>query len=197
MIQNLLLEAINHERMHQKLYELNTYFYNRKHETQIRDELVVIINQISSVIAISEHPKLRTGAVDLSIYERPLSCEDECSIATIELKHHYPKDLLYEQVQKDIITDLSRSVVSQTSHFVHVIQQRTVSSHPKIGKVKFLERDADNISPYVKTLEELACFPQDCQKKSVCIEVHGTVMSTYTFNIYTLRLNTSPFTNLG
>ncbi|MCU3660479.1 hypothetical protein N8W30_18605 [Enterobacter hormaechei subsp. steigerwaltii] len=65
MIQNLLLEAINHERMHQKLYELNTYFYNRKHETQIRDELVVIINQISSVIAISEHPKLRTGAVDL------------------------------------------------------------------------------------------------------------------------------------
>lgn len=54
MIQNLLLEAINHERMHQKLYELNTYFYNRKHETQIRDELVVIINQISSVIAISE-----------------------------------------------------------------------------------------------------------------------------------------------
>ena len=46
MIQDLLIEAISHDRMHKKLNELNCYFYNRKHETQIRDELVVILNQI-------------------------------------------------------------------------------------------------------------------------------------------------------
>ncbi|EYD91113.1 hypothetical protein AB98_1201 [Escherichia coli 1-176-05_S3_C1] len=48
--------------MHKKLNELNGYFYNRKHETQIRDELVVILNQISTLTALSEHPKLGIGA---------------------------------------------------------------------------------------------------------------------------------------
>lgn len=187
MIQDLLLKAIKHERMLQKLTELNTYFYNRKHESQIRDELAVIINQISSVIAVSEHPKLKTGAIDLSLYERPVSrCEDTCCIATIELKHHYPKDLLHEQVQRDIMSDLSRVVVSPTTHFIHVIQQRDILTPPLIGRVKFLERDAQDVSLYVRALEGLESFPRYFKRDTVCIEVHGNLMSTYTFNIYTL-----------
>ncbi|HCT4276836.1 TPA: hypothetical protein R8G77_001351 [Citrobacter freundii] len=187
MIQELLFQAIKHERMQKKLNELNTHFYNRKHETQIRDELVVIINQMNSVIAISEHPKLRIGAVDLSIYNPTRQdIEGSASIATIELKHHYPRDLLLEQVQRDILSDLSRVVVSPTSHFIHVIQQRTVLPCPLIGKVKFLERNADDISFYVETLENHPSFPQKFQKKTVCVEVPGTVQSTYTFNIYAL-----------
>ncbi|QDI09212.1 hypothetical protein electrica_03114 [Klebsiella electrica] len=187
MIQDLLLEAIKHERMLKKLDELNAHFYNRKHETQIRDELVVIINQISSVVAISEHPKLRGGAVDLSIYEPPQSSiEDSDSIATIELKHHYPRDLLLEPVQRDILSDLSRTVVLPTTHFVHVIQQRIIHTPPLIGKVKFLQRDTNDISFCVRTLEELDAFPREFQKKAISIKVHGNVTSTYTFNIYTL-----------
>ncbi|MDA8500493.1 MULTISPECIES: hypothetical protein [unclassified Citrobacter] len=187
MIQELLFQAIKHERMQKKLNELNAHFYNRKHETQIRDELVVIINQMNSVIAISEHPKLRIGAVDLSIYNptRQGNEESDC-IATIELKHHYPRDLLLEQVQRGILSDLSRKVVSPTSHFIHVIQQRTVLPCPLIGKVKFLERNADDISFYVETLENLPSFPPSFQKKTVCIDVPGIVRSTYTFNIYAL-----------
>ncbi|MDA8479822.1 hypothetical protein NNO04_14065 [Citrobacter sp. Awk 4] len=187
MIRDLLMEAINHERMLQKLNELNTYFYNRKHETQIRDELVVIINQISPVIAISEYPKLRIGAVDLSLYESPLSSfEDNHSIATIELKHHYPRDLLLEKVQNDILSDISRTIVSPTTHFLHIIQQRDERARPLIGKVKYLERNARDISPYVKCLEELSTFPRNYRKESISIEVQGDIMSTYTFNIYTL-----------
>ena len=54
MIQDLLIEAISHDRMHKKLNELNGYFYNRKHETQIRDELVVILNQIRALLNKSD-----------------------------------------------------------------------------------------------------------------------------------------------
>ncbi len=35
MIQDLLIEAISHDRMHKKLNELNCYFYNRKHEVML------------------------------------------------------------------------------------------------------------------------------------------------------------------
>lgn len=73
MIQDLLIEAISHDRMHKKLNELNCYFYNRKHETQIRDELVVILNQISTLTALSEHPKLGIGAVDISLYNQVMT----------------------------------------------------------------------------------------------------------------------------
>ncbi|HDH9082445.1 TPA: hypothetical protein PJO43_004926, partial [Escherichia coli] len=119
MIQDLLIEAISHDRMHKKLNELNCYFYNRKHETQIRDELVVILNQISTLTALSEHPKLGIGAVDISLYNQSiLTSEHNGNVATIEIKHHYPKDLLYRQVQEDIISDISRVIVSPTTHFI-------------------------------------------------------------------------------
>ena len=166
MIQDLLIEAISHDRMHKKLNELNCYFYNRKHETQIRDELVVILNQISTLTALSEHPKLGIGAVDISLYNQSiLTSEHNGNVATIEIKHHYPKDL-------------------PTTHFIHIIQQRTKIKTPSFGQVKFLERDASDISTYVQCLEELSSFPSNFHKKSVCIEVLGEIMSTYTFNVY-------------
>lgn len=185
MIQDLLIEAISHDRMHKKLNELNCYFYNRKHETQIRDELVVILNQISTLTALSEHPKLGIGAVDISLYNQSiLTSEHNGNVATIEIKHHYPKDLLYRQVQEDIISDISRVIVSPTTHFIHIIQQRTRINTPSFGQVKFLERDASDISTYVQCLEELSSFPSIFHKKSICIEVLGEIMSTYTFNVY-------------
>ncbi|MEF4249556.1 hypothetical protein U9495_09585, partial [Escherichia coli] len=104
--------------------------------------------------------------------------------ATLEIKHHYPKDLLYRQVQEDIISDISRVIVSPTTHFIHIIQQRTKIKTPSFGQVKFLERDASDISTYVQCLEELSSFPSNFHKKSVCIEVLGEIMSTYTFNVY-------------
>ncbi|HGT5892977.1 TPA: hypothetical protein ACM39L_001787, partial [Escherichia coli] len=100
------------------------------------------------------------------------------------IKHHYPKDLLYRQVQEDIISDISRVIVSPTTHFIHIIQQRTKIKTPSFGQVKFLERDASDISTYVQCLEELSSFPSNFHKKSVCIEVLGEIMSTYTFNVY-------------
>lgn len=185
MIQDLLIEAISHDRMHKKLNELNGYFYNRKHETQIRDELVVILNQISTLTALSEHPKLGIGAVDISLYNQSiLTSEHNGNVATIEIKHHYPKDLLYRQVQEDIISDISRVIVSPTTYFIHIIQQRTRINTPSFGQVKFLERDASDISTYVQYLEELSSFPSNFHKKSICIEVLGEIMSTYTFNVY-------------
>ncbi|WP_447515305.1 hypothetical protein [Escherichia coli] len=185
MIQDLLIEAISHDRIHKKLNELNCYFYNRKHETQIRDELVVILNQISTLTALSEHPKLGIGAVDISLYNQSiLTSEHNGNVATIEIKHHYPKDLLYRQVQEDIIFDISRVIVSPTTHFIHIIQQRTRINTPSFGQVKFLERDASDISTYVQCLEELSSFPSIFHKKSICIEVLGEIMSTYTFNVY-------------
>ncbi|MCI3237632.1 hypothetical protein MP997_24910, partial [Escherichia coli] len=104
--------------------------------------------------------------------------------ASLEIKHHYPKDLLYRQVQEDIISDISRVIVSPTTHFIHIIQQRTKIKTPSFGQVKFLERDASDISTYVQCLEELSSFPSNFHKKSVCIEVLGEIMSTYTFNVY-------------
>ena len=93
-------------------------------------------------------------------------------------------DLLYRQVQEDIISDISRVIVSPTTHFIHIIQQRTRINTPSFGQVKFLERDASDISTYVKCLEELSSFPSIFHKKSICIEVLGEIMSTYTFNVY-------------
>ncbi|MCV8373521.1 hypothetical protein OIM73_13465, partial [Escherichia coli] len=113
-----------------------------------------------------------------------LTSEHNGNVATIEIKHHYPKDLLYRQVQEDIISDISRVIVSPTTHFIHIIQQRTRINTPSFGQVKFLERDASDISTYVQCLEELSSFPSIFHKKSICIEVLGEIMSTYTFNVY-------------
>ncbi|MBN3068619.1 hypothetical protein H5A34_10120 [Pectobacterium brasiliense] len=188
MIQNLLLKAISHERMRQKLHDLNCYFYNRKHETQIRDELVLIINKISKLTAISEHPKCMRGAVDLSIYDPSIPvAENGGGIATIELKHHYPKDLLLWPVKRDIASDISRGVVSPTTHFIHIVQQRTLVDTPSFGRVKFLERDADDISFYVGNLEKMSAFPRHFRKESVCIEVQCKLKSKYTFNVYSFE----------
>lgn len=188
MIQELLMKAINHERMRQRLTDLNRYFYNRKHETQIRDELVIILNEIGPFAALSEHPKIAAGAVDLSLYEphtsQPLPC---ICTASIELKHHYPKDLLYRQVQEDILSDITRKVAVQTTHFIHIIQQRSVHQLPSLGAVKYLGRNADSISDCVSTLENLPAFISCVlSKQSIAIEVPGDITSVYTFNVYTL-----------
>ncbi len=138
MIQDLLLQAISHERMRQKLHDLNCYFYNRKHETQIRDELTLIINKISNLTALSEHPKCRAGAVDLSIYDSSIpESVNGAGIATIEIKHHYPKDLVLPQVKRDIALDISRVIFSPTTHFIHILQQRTLLERPSFGRVKY------------------------------------------------------------
>ncbi len=189
MIHDLLMTAISHERMYQKLNDLNRFFYNRKHETQIRDELVIILNKISQLTAISEYPKLGFGAVDLSLYDHSMmTCGHHGNnVATIELKHHYPKDLLIEQVQKDIIFDISRKIVSPTTHFIHIIQQRTMIRPPIFGSVKYLERNAADVNFYVDALEQEHSFPKSFEKKSVCIETYGDLMSAYTFNVYDLR----------
>lgn len=192
MIQNLLLKAISHERMRQKLHDLNCYFYNRKHETQIRDELVLIINKISKLTAISEHPKCMRGAVDLSIYDPSIPvAENGGGIATIELKHHYPKDLLLWPVKRDIASDIARVVVSPTTHFIHIVQQRKLVDTPSFGRVKFLERDADDISSYVRSVEEMSAFPSHFKKESVCIEVQCKLRSKYTFNVYSFEKETN------
>ncbi|MGK4443123.1 hypothetical protein ACSMDF_07105 [Yersinia enterocolitica] len=189
MINDLLIAAISHVRMRHKLNDLNCYFYNRKHETQIRDELVIILNEISQLTAISEYPKFGFGAVDLSLYDHSMmTCGHHGNnVATIELKHHYPKDLLIGQVQKEIISDISRKVVSPTTHFIHIIQQRTMIRPPIFGSVKYLERNATDVNFYVDALEQKHSFPKSFKKKSVCIETHGDLMSAYTFNVYDLR----------
>ncbi len=193
MIQGLLLKAISHERMRQKLHDLNCYFYNRKHETQIRDELTLIINKISSLTALSEHPKCRAGAVDLSIYDSSITeRENGAGIATIEIKHHYPRDLVLPQVKRDIALDISRVIFSPTTHFIHILQQRTLNERPPFGQVKYLERDDDDISFYVKGLEGMSLFPSNFKKNSVCIEVQCKVKSKYTFNVYSFEKSANP-----
>lgn len=185
MIQDLLIDAISSERMYQKLNDLNLYFYNRKHETQIRDELVTIINKTSPLTALSEHPKIGAGAVDISLYDPSmLTVGHSDSVATIEIKHHYPKDLFLRQVQKDIISDISRVIVSPTTHFIHIIQQREIITPPSFGRAKFLARNANDISLYVKSIEEMSAFPRSFQKESVRIEVRDNLISVYTFNVY-------------
>ena len=56
-ITKLLLNAIESEAMRSFLELLNEYFYNRKHETQIRDQLSIILNQNTSITALTEYPK--------------------------------------------------------------------------------------------------------------------------------------------
>ncbi|HHE4652098.1 TPA: hypothetical protein ACPES3_002725 [Morganella morganii] len=182
---SILTEAIKNPHVFQKLLNLNLYFYNRKHENQIRDKISLVINKNSNYLAITEHPKNKHGAVDLSLYK--LTKEDSSLIATIEFKHHYPKDLAIPAIQNSIISDLTRSVSNQTSHFVHIIQQRVVHKKPPVGDVKFLQRNSDDIDNYVHILEKLEKFPSKYTKTRHSITVKSEfITSIYTFDIYSL-----------
>ena len=184
-VTSTLIDAITHQRTKQKLHELNLYFYNRKHENQIRDEISIVINENSDYLAITEHPKNRSGAVDLSLYK--LNEKKSNLIATIEFKHHYPKDLIIPAVQNSIISDLTRSVSSKTSHFIHIIQQRLVHKDPLVSGVKFLQRNSDNITHYTYLLENISEFPLKYNKSSHSITVESEfITSTYTFDIYSM-----------
>ncbi|HEM6844620.1 TPA: hypothetical protein U2I45_001230 [Providencia rettgeri] len=185
MITSYLINAIKHPRIKQKLHELNLYFYNRKHENQIRDEISIVINENTDYFAITEHPKNKSGAVDLSLYM--MNEEVPNLIATIELKHHYPKDLSIPAVQNSIISDLTRTVSSQTSHFINIIQQRTLHKIPPVSSVKFLQRNSSDITDYTSILENLGRFPLEYDKSSHSITVQSEfVTSTYTFDIYSI-----------
>lgn len=184
-VTSTLIGAIKNPRVKQKLHELNLYFYNRKHENQIRDEISIVINENSDYLAITEHPKSRNGAVDLSLY--PVNKDESSLIATIEFKHHYPKDLTIPAVQNSIISDLTRNLSSQTSHFIHIIQQRKIHKKPPVSDVKFLQRNSDDIAYYTCLLEGLDKFPLKYNKNSHSITVKSEfVESTYTFDIYSL-----------
>lgn len=185
IITSYLINAIKHPRIKQKLHELNLYFYNRKHENQIRDEISIVINENADYLAITEHPKNKSGAVDLSLYM--MNEEVPNLISTIELKHHYPKDLSIPAVQNSIISDLTRTVSSQTSHFIHIIQQRTLHKIPPVSSVKFLQRNSSDITDYTSILENLGRFPLEYNKNSHSITVQSEfVTSTYTFDIYSV-----------
>lgn len=184
-VTTLVIDAISHPRVKKKLHELNLYFYNRKHENQIRDEISIVLNENSDYLAMTEHPKKINGAVDLSIYKVN---DFECNlVSTIELKHHYPKDLTVSVVQNSIISDLTRTVESKTTHFIHIIQHRSVHKKPLVSEIKYLHRDATNIANYTNILEGIDRFPLKYHKNSHSITVQSEIMtSTYTFNIYTL-----------
>lgn len=188
-ITKLLLNAIESEAMRSFLELLNEYFYNRKHETQIRDQLSIILNQNTSITALTEYPKQgkignkKGGATDLSIY-----CREEL-LATIELKHQYPKDLNYQGVIDAIIIDLFKKVKQPTSHFILILQQRTLLKVPPLAKtIKYLERDSSDISFYLDKLEQGSEFPKSyISKKLTKIDVKGRYLnSSYYFIIYAL-----------
>lgn len=184
----LLQNAVASKEMKQTLKNLNAYFYNRKHENQIRDTLSIILNNTSSYHCLTEFPKRgnrsaqKGGAVDLSIY-----CND-LPIATIELKHQYPKDLNYLLVNKTIVADMLRCIEYPTSHFILILQHRSLIKEPPFpSSIKFLERNSKDISFYLSLLESTPLFPKKYSQVITPITVTGDYLeSTYYFVIYTL-----------
>lgn len=188
-ITQTLLSAIKSNSMKECLTDLNQYFYNRKHETQIRDRLSLILNKEHHLNTLTEYPKgtaESTGssaAVDMSIFS------DNKALATIELKHQYPVDMPNSKVRELIINDFIRCVIYPTSHFILILQQRKVIKEPLLPKtIKYLEKTDFNINERLSHLEEDSRFPKNISSRDIItVEVQGDhLLSIYNFIIYTL-----------
>lgn len=195
-ITQVLLDAIKSESMKECLSDLNLYFYNRKHEGQIRDRLGLILNKEHGLEALTEYPKRkavstgRSAAVDMTVFSVGQT------LATIELKHQYPIDLANSRVRELIITDFHRSVVYPTSHFILILQQRKITKEPPFpNTIKYLEKSPFNIDQCLSYLESDERFPEYAQSKEIIsITVDSNyISSTYHFIIYTLKRDTSHY----
>ncbi len=189
MVTSILAEVIKSPEMKQRLSDLNQYFYNRKHETQIRDEINILINKLPGCQAITEYPKSGIGAIDLTVnYAQK---DQPHAVGTIEFKHQYPKDFRYAPVNNAIISDLLKVVEGPTSHFVLIVQQRTAKAVPAVGMIKFMERNEtlENIAKEVALLENLPAFAQNAVlKDKVAVSVSSELLdSTYIFMIYKVQ----------
>lgn len=189
MVTRILLDVIQSPEMKQRLSDLNQYFYNRKHETQIRDEISILINKLPSFHAITEYPKSGVGAVDLTVNHAQ---KDKLHpVGTIEFKHQYPKDFRYGPVNNAIISDLLKEVDRPTSHFVLIVQHRAGKAVPILGMAKYMDRNVplENVAQEVARLENLPTFSEKAiLKDKVEVAVSGELLdSTYIFMIYEVR----------
>lgn len=189
-ITQVLLSAIRSKLMRECLTNLNLYFYNRKHETQIRDQLSIILNQEHDFLALTEYPKKgadsasKGGAVDMSILSK------DQAIATIELKHQYPNDMTnIGNVITPIISDFIKCVIHPTSHVILILQQRQVIKDlPLPNTIKYLEKKDFSIDERLSHLEKDSRFPKNISARDIStIEVQSDhILSAYHFVIYTL-----------
>lgn len=195
-ITQILFSAIKSESMKECLSDLNLYFYNRKHEGQIRDRLSLILNKEHGLNSLTEYPKIkaastgRSAAVDMTVFSVGQT------LATIELKHQYPIDLANSRVRELIIADFHRGVVYPTSHFILILQQRKIIKEPPFpNTIKYLEKSPFNIDQCLSSLESDERFPEYAQSKEIIsISVDSNyISSTYHFIIYTLDRDTSHY----
>lgn len=179
-----LESAIKSDRLKSVLTDLNMYFYNRKHEGQIRDALLVEISKNSLYVGLSEYPKSGAGAVDLTLFHKNERLD---TAAVIEFKHHYPKDMNYKGCLDAIVSDTLRTVERHTTHFVLIMQVRNQSGSLPFGSVKFMERNDSDVHKYIKKLEDYSEFPPWLEKRKTVISVIGDIHSEYWFFIYKIR----------
>lgn len=181
MVTDEIEKAIRSAEFKSTLEILNEYFYNRKHEGQIRDSILICINKNSCLKGFSEHPKCRAGAVDLSLLDK----QNE-SVATIEFKHHYPKDLNLASDREAIIFDMTRTVKEKTTHFILILQERKQKSEDIFPPLKYMERNDEYQEKYTFLIDKaLNEIPLEYSKSLISITVEaGPVLSKYTFIIY-------------
>jgi hypothetical protein len=180
MVMDSLVNAINSEHLKSTLSCLNKHFYNRKHEGQIRDAVLVELNERSDYVGVSEYPKCGVGSVDLTLFSK----ENGLFSAATVFKHHYPKDLNNMVDVNSIISDVTRTVENKTTHFVLIIQVRGIEGGKFVGPVKYMERNDSEVETYVKKLEADSRFPTYVEKRDVSVEVSDEMESTYYFYIY-------------
>ncbi len=179
-----LVSAIKSDQLKSVLADLNMYFYNRKHEGQIRDALLVEISKNSLYVGLSEYPKSGAGAVDLTLFHKNGGLD---TAAVIEFKHHYPKDMNYRGCLDAIVSDTSRAVERPTTHFVLIMQVRNQSEALPFGPVKFMERNDPDVHTYVKKLDDYSKFPPWLEKREAMVSVVDDIHSEYWFFIYKIR----------
>lgn len=183
-ITQVLLSAIKSKSMRECLTNLNLYFYNRKHETQIRDQLSLVLNQEHGLLTLTEYPKNKNGAVDMSTFSK------DQAIATIELKHQYPNDMTDTKgVIPPVISDFIKCVIRPTSHVILILQQRKVIKDlPLPNTIKYLEKKDFSIDERLSHLEKDSRFPKNISARDIStIEVQSDhILSIYHFVVYTL-----------
>lgn len=160
IVSDALEKAIKSEYLKSTLNLLNKYFYNRKHESKIRDSILVCINETSSFKGFSEFPKTKKGAVDLSLFDKQNNF-----VAAIEFKHHYPKDLNLSVDRKKIISDITRSVEEKTTHFILIMQERKLVLDEISPPLKYMNRNDSDQEEYISRLEAEINFPKIYTKK--------------------------------
>ena len=189
-----LASVIDSKEMKQELENLNEFFFNRKHENQIRDYLIKsLCTNFPQTIALSEFPKIGHGAVDLSWYE------GDNLLSTLELKHQYPGDLSINKDVDKLVSDTptgKRCVITPTTHFLLILQSREqikpLESLPTSqGKYTFGDGNYLKFMERNKTESETQELLENFEKKIEIVDkkiVHQRVSSSWLKSEYSFYL---------